>query len=410
MGDENPIRTLGDYSRPNHEGYRNTIKLPDGNNVVSLRSDTIRLVQNGCSFHGLRSEDPNQHRKDFLKLMDSLDLDVANRERTRLRLFQFPIRDKASNWIEHLPARSISTWEDLTTRESLSEAWTRFKDLLQKVPHHGMDSWLQALLEDLALYDNESYNDPRDFAKPFKAISLPQDVPCTSDRRLIELKNQVQRLMEAHLAPKSPVQVNKITSSEQNQKSSSPKHVLFVNTITIIRKEDEPMEAGIIEPNETKNNDHNTIVEDEDKGQNFIGIGRDMHVFVGNMSHVMDFTILEKIKANIDPSLSHVVFDRPFVKITKLILDREQGLITFTDGIKKVTFKTPYRDSEMDDLTSDEHDLLSSRVILSEDYYRRGCERASNIESGFYMNVDKLGPSYKEETNILMRHLKLMEI
>ncbi|GJT86418.1 MAK10-like protein [Tanacetum coccineum] len=75
------------------------------------------------------------------------------------------------------------------------------------------ESW--ALLEDLALYDNESWNDPRDFAKLVKAISLPQDVLSTSDRRLIELKNQVQRLMEAHLAPKKPVQVNKISSSDE---------------------------------------------------------------------------------------------------------------------------------------------------------------------------------------------------
>ncbi|GKA80249.1 zinc finger, CCHC-type containing protein [Tanacetum coccineum] len=184
MGDENLIRSLGDYSKPSHEGYRNTIELHVGNNVVPLRSDTIRLVQNGCPFHGLRSEDPNQHLKDFLKLVDSLDLDG-----------------------------SITTWEDLTTRflaqffpsgrtsklrndilmfqqhhgESLSKAWTHFKDLLQKVPHHDIDHWLQiqifydhvdpvtrrtidqsaggklhdrnakeswALLEDLALYDN----------------------------------------------------------------------------------------------------------------------------------------------------------------------------------------------------------------------------------------------------------------
>ncbi|GJV28549.1 MAK10-like protein [Tanacetum coccineum] len=206
MGDENPIRTYGNYSKPSHEGYRNTIELPVGNNMVPFRSDTIRLVQNGCSFHGLRFEDPNQDLKDFLKLVDSLDLDG-----------------------------SITTWEDLTTRflaqffppgrtaklrndilifqqhygESLSEAWTRFKDLLQKVPHHGIDLWLQ----DLALYDNESWNDPRDFAKPVKAIALPQDVPSTSDRRLIELENQVQRLMEAHLAPTQPTQVNKITTS-----------------------------------------------------------------------------------------------------------------------------------------------------------------------------------------------------
>ncbi|GKA39159.1 MAK10-like protein [Tanacetum coccineum] len=121
MGDENPIRTLGDYSKPSHEGYRNTIELPEGNNVVPLRSDTIR-------------------------------------ERTRLCFFQFSLRDQASNWLERLPAGSISIWEDLTTRflaqffpsgrtaklcneilmfqqhqgESLSEAWTHFKDLLQK--------------------------------------------------------------------------------------------------------------------------------------------------------------------------------------------------------------------------------------------------------------------------------------
>ncbi|GKF02843.1 hypothetical protein Tco_0029766, partial [Tanacetum coccineum] len=83
--------------------------------------------------------------------------------------------------------------------ESLSEAWTRFKDLLQKVPHHGIDLWLQ--------------NDPRDFAKPVKAIALPHDVLSTSDRRLIELENQVQRLMEAYLALTQPTQVNKITTS-----------------------------------------------------------------------------------------------------------------------------------------------------------------------------------------------------
>ncbi|GKA09557.1 hypothetical protein Tco_0688888 [Tanacetum coccineum] len=176
MGDENPIRTLRDYSKPSQKSYRNTIELPDGNNMVPLRSDTIWLVQNGCSFHRLRSEDPNQHLKDYLKLVDSLDLDVANRERTRLRLLQISLRDQASNWLER-----------------------KLHD------RNAEESW--ALLEDPALYDNESWNDPRDFAKLVKAISLPQDVSSTSDRRLIELENQVQRLMEAHLAPKQPVQM-----------------------------------------------------------------------------------------------------------------------------------------------------------------------------------------------------------
>ncbi|GKC52785.1 zinc finger, CCHC-type containing protein [Tanacetum coccineum] len=178
IGDKNPIRTLADYSKPSHEGYRNTIDLPEGNNVVPLQSDTIRTVK---------------LRNDIL-------------------MFQ-----------QH-------------QGESLSEAWTHFKDLLQQVPHHGIDLWLQVqifydhvnpairrtidqsvggspcqpridasigqnptdshiegkpprrdsnlgplacgnnipkdTLGDLSLYDNESWNDLRDFAKPVKAISL----------------------------------------------------------------------------------------------------------------------------------------------------------------------------------------------------------------------------------------------
>nr|GEW44335.1 MAK10-like protein [Tanacetum cinerariifolium] len=110
MRDANPIRTLRDYSKPSHEGYMNTIELPVGNNVVPLRSDTIRLVQNGCSFYRLRFKDPNQHLKDFLKLVDSLDLDGENREKKRLRLFQISIRHQARNWLE---LKAISLPQDV---------------------------------------------------------------------------------------------------------------------------------------------------------------------------------------------------------------------------------------------------------------------------------------------------------
>nr|GEU88721.1 hypothetical protein [Tanacetum cinerariifolium] len=94
MGDANPIHTLGDYYKPSHEGYRNTIELPVGNNVAPLRSNTIRFVQNGCSFHRIRSEDPNQYLKDFSKLVDSLDIDGENRENHACVYFSFPFAIK----------------------------------------------------------------------------------------------------------------------------------------------------------------------------------------------------------------------------------------------------------------------------------------------------------------------------
>ncbi|GJY24745.1 MAK10-like protein [Tanacetum coccineum] len=162
--DENPIRTHGDYSKPSHEGYMNTIELPKGNNVVPLRSDTNRLVQNGCSFHGLLSEDPNQHLKDFLKLVDSPDLDVANRERTCLHLFQFPFAIKL--------AIGLNVF-------------------LQDPSPHGM-----ILLLNLALYDHEGWNDSKDFVKHVKAISTSQSTSKTPDRRLLELEDQINFLLK----------------------------------------------------------------------------------------------------------------------------------------------------------------------------------------------------------------------
>ncbi|GJV95604.1 MAK10-like protein [Tanacetum coccineum] len=128
MGDENPIRTLGYYSKPSHKGYMNTIELPVGNNVG-----------------------------------------------------------------KNAPAWTIDQAAGGKLRDRNAE-----------------ESW--ALLEELALYDKKSWNDPRDFSKPVKAITFPQDVPSTSDRRLIELENQVQHLMEAYLAPTQTTQVNRITT------------------------------------------------------------------------------------------------------------------------------------------------------------------------------------------------------
>ncbi|GJU90856.1 MAK10-like protein [Tanacetum coccineum] len=335
MGDENPIRTLEDYSKPSHEGYRNTIELLVGNNVVPLRSDTIRLVQNGCSFHGLQSEDPNQHLKDFLKLVDSLDL-----------------RDQASNWLEHLPAGSITTWEDLTTcflaqffpsgrtaklrndilmfqqhqGESLSEAWTH-----EPLTNRPMASFVTgktrilALLEDLSLYDNESCNEPRDFAALVKAISLPQDVPSTSDRRLIELENQVQRLMEAHLAPTQPTQVNKITSSCEI--CSGP-----YDTQCCMKNPDQAfVEYASLCTDETGEEiDHIFGLADETKSYP-IGIVKDVEVHKGNLKVLNDFYVIDMKK---DPETPLLV-GRGFLATANAVIDCRKAKIAVGEGITR---------------------------------------------------------------------------
>nr|GEV74994.1 MAK10-like protein [Tanacetum cinerariifolium] len=367
MGDENPIRTLGDYSKPNHEGYKNAFELLIGNNVVPLRSDTIRLVQNGCSFHGLWSEDPNQHLKDFLKLVDSLDLDGENKERTRLRLFQFCFCDQASNWHERLSARSVTTWEDLTTPSG------KLRDRNSKESG--------ALLKDLALYDNKSWNDPRNFAKPVKAITLPQDVLSTSDCCLIELKNQVQRLMEAYLALMQLTQVNKITTSCEEEPKAGEQEVVYFDILPI---GSELAYHKKLDPRETSNGGDS----------NFTRKIKGMHVFVGNFTFVIDFMIVKDISSIIHPRLSQVVLEKPFVDISNITYDPPEGMVKFTNETDEIAYKLSHKIEKYNSLTDLEKEHTKSVYLKNEENMRRGVKYVMSKISGFYKECLEIRPEY----------------
>ncbi|GJT09587.1 ribonuclease H-like domain-containing protein [Tanacetum coccineum] len=136
------------------------------------------------------SEDPNQHLKDFLKLVDSLNLDVANRERTRLCLFQFSFRDQASNWLERLPAGSISTMDDLTTR-FLSQFFppgrtTKLRNDILMFQQHQENSSLQSSLQVLPSF--EVYTLPMTFPEEVKeTIGILMEVEPLDHMKLEDL-------------------------------------------------------------------------------------------------------------------------------------------------------------------------------------------------------------------------------
>ncbi|GJU93342.1 zinc finger, CCHC-type containing protein [Tanacetum coccineum] len=166
--------------------------------------------------------------------------DGVSSERTRLHLFQFSLRDQASNWLERLPAGSITTWEDLTTR-FLAQFFPPRRtaklrnDILMFQQHHGeslSEAWTQ-IIENLAFYDHEGWNDTKVFAKPVKAISKPQGTSKTPKQRLLELEDQINFLLKgSRLAPtlssthtpQSYVKAVYLNSHPQNQ---PPKLNLF---------------------------------------------------------------------------------------------------------------------------------------------------------------------------------------
>ncbi|GJR83525.1 hypothetical protein Tco_0154310 [Tanacetum coccineum] len=56
------------------------------------------------------------------------------------------------------------------------------------------ESW--EIIENLTLYDHEGWNDTKEFVKLVKAISTPQSTSKTPDRRLLELKDQINFLLK----------------------------------------------------------------------------------------------------------------------------------------------------------------------------------------------------------------------
>ncbi|XP_052876221.1 uncharacterized protein LOC128282046 [Gossypium arboreum] len=109
-------------------------------------------------------QDPHLHLRLFMEVNDSFKLAGVPEDALQLKLFPYLLRDRARAWLNSLPPNSISTWQELAERflvkyfspskiaklkneitafqkmddESLYEEWERFKELLQKYPHHGI--------------------------------------------------------------------------------------------------------------------------------------------------------------------------------------------------------------------------------------------------------------------------------
>ncbi|GKF21466.1 hypothetical protein Tco_0070104, partial [Tanacetum coccineum] len=77
----------------------------------------------------------------------------------------------------------------LRQEESLYDAWTRFNDLLQKVPHHGLDLWIQFQI----FYDHVDYTTQMaiDYAAGERLRKLRPEVAWETIEDLAQYKEKV---------------------------------------------------------------------------------------------------------------------------------------------------------------------------------------------------------------------------
>ncbi|GJT62034.1 hypothetical protein Tco_1005567 [Tanacetum coccineum] len=265
----------------------------------------------------------------------------------------------------------------------------------------------------------------KDFAKSVKAISLPQDVPSTSDRRLIELENQVQRLMEAYLAPKQPIQVNKITSSCEIGNGPHDTHYYMENPelgnskpfdtladlgscmniipLYLIKK----LNIGLLEES-----DHVFGLADGTKSypirikdpETPLLVGRE---FLATRNAVIDYrkakiavgegitrSIFEDIGSIIDPRVSQVVLGNPFVEISNMTHDPPKGVVRFTNVTDEIAYKISPKIDQYNSLSDLAKEHTKTVYLRNEENKRRGVEYVMSKILGFNKECLELGPEY----------------
>ncbi|XP_022031052.1 uncharacterized protein LOC110931992 [Helianthus annuus] len=118
-------------------------------------------------FNGRSNDESYTHLAEFSSICNTIGGHNFALEEVKLSLFQFSLKDKAKQWFLTLPANSIRTWGEMQqafldeyysmaktddardeirsfrqlSSEPLHEAFTRFKELMRRCPHHQIEKW-----------------------------------------------------------------------------------------------------------------------------------------------------------------------------------------------------------------------------------------------------------------------------
>ncbi|GJV12310.1 reverse transcriptase domain-containing protein [Tanacetum coccineum] len=127
-----------------------------------LKIGLLNLVT-AILFHGFENDNPHSHIRRFTKITKIIKLNQVPHDIIKLILFPFSLEGAARTWLEKEPPNSITTWNDLVSKfvnqffppsrttnlrneitrsqqrfgETFTEAWDRFKNLLNTCPHNG---------------------------------------------------------------------------------------------------------------------------------------------------------------------------------------------------------------------------------------------------------------------------------
>ena len=81
-------------------------------NNFELKGVTRQMLHN-IQFHGLPSENPNEHLISFIEVYNMIKYNGVIEEAPRFHLFPLSLSDRAKHWLTSQPPDSITSWNDL---------------------------------------------------------------------------------------------------------------------------------------------------------------------------------------------------------------------------------------------------------------------------------------------------------
>ena len=120
------------------------------------------------TFHGMESENPYSHIREFKEVCNTFKEDIPNVDLMRLKFFPLTLKDEAKIWLNSLRPRTIRNWGDMQAEflkkffsthktnslkreiytftaqenEKFYKCWERYLETISACPHNGFNTWM----------------------------------------------------------------------------------------------------------------------------------------------------------------------------------------------------------------------------------------------------------------------------
>ncbi|GJW17371.1 putative reverse transcriptase domain-containing protein [Tanacetum coccineum] len=161
---------------------------------------------------------------------------------------------------------------------------------------------------------------------------------------------------------------------------------------------------------------HNSIMKDKlvYKGNNVVGSLMSVPIFVGTVSVVTDFAVLEDMDGYHDEGMGDVIIGEPFLKEIGIKARRFDGIITIYNDNESVTYQMLRSHSRFKHHTNEQYNKIPPQLKVSEKDKMNGFSHPYQKLKGFYKGVLNLGPDYirdaKTEEWLTREHISMHEM